>query len=203
QSLPVHGIHAGDRSERGGRRQVMIDLQLETETRVVGQSAERIDGWEKVTGAARFVDYLEFGPGLLHACVVESPHAHARIVRIDTGDAEKVPGVVKVVTGRDFPYRFGLYMQDRHIFAQDRVRFAGEQVAAVIAYDARTASRAAALVQVEYEPLPPVLDPVAALEDSAARLHPELGDYHHVPWFFPQAGSNIAHWRRIRKGDLE
>ena len=57
----------------------MIDLQTETETRVVGQSAERIDGWEKVTGAARFVDYLEFGPGLLHACVVESPHAHARI----------------------------------------------------------------------------------------------------------------------------
>jgi CO/xanthine dehydrogenase Mo-binding subunit len=174
-----------------------------TETTVVGQPVERIDGWEKITGAARFVDDLEFGPGLLHACVVESPHAHARIVRIDTKAAEAVPGVVKVVTGRDFPFKFGLYMQDRYVFAQDRVRFVGEQVAAVIAYDARTAARAAALVHVEYEPLPAALDPLAALEETAPVLHPGLGEYNHVPWFFPRAGTNIAHWRKIRKGDME
>ncbi len=154
---------------------------------VVGHSVERIDGWEKITGAARFADDIEFGPGLLHACIVESPHAHARIVRIDTSKAAKLPGVVKVVTGKDFPFKFGLYMQDRYIFAQDRVRFVGEQVAAVIACDPKIAQRAAALVEVEYEPLAPVFDPVQALEKSAPVLHPELGGYEHVPWFFPKA----------------
>ncbi|MGA2149132.1 MAG: xanthine dehydrogenase family protein molybdopterin-binding subunit [Bryobacteraceae bacterium] len=183
--------------------EVEPERSLRQETKVVGQPVERIDGWEKITAAARFVDDLEFGPALLHACVVESPHAHARVVRIDTKAAEEIPGVVKVVTGRDFPFKFGLYMQDRYVFAQDRVRFVGEQVAAVIARDAKTAARAAALVRVEYELLPAVLDPVAALEESAPLLHPDLGGYRHVPWFFPQPGSNVAHWRKIRKGDVE
>jgi CO/xanthine dehydrogenase Mo-binding subunit len=172
-------------------------------TRVVGQPVARIDGWEKVTGAARFTDDLEFGPGLLHAYVVESPHAHARILKIDRRAAEKVPGVIKVVTGKDFPFKFGLYMHDRHIFAQDRVRFVGEQVAAVIACDPKTAKRAGALVKVDYEPLPPVFDPMEALAKDAPLLHPGLGSYQHVPWFFPKPNTNIAHWRKIRKGDLE
>jgi carbon-monoxide dehydrogenase large subunit len=171
--------------------------------KVVGQSVQRIDGWEKVTGAARFVDDLEFGPGLLHAYIVESPHAHARIVGIDTRAAEKVPGVVKVVVGKDFPFTFGLYMQDRHIFAQDRVRFVGEQVAAVIACDPKTAQRAGALIKVKYEELAPVFDAIQALDKKAPLLHPELGDYPHVPWFFPKPKTNVAHWRKIRKGDVE
>jgi CO/xanthine dehydrogenase Mo-binding subunit len=178
----------------------LADASLDT--KVVGHSVQRIDGWEKVTGAARFADDLEFGPGLLHACIVESPHAHARILSIDTRAAEKLPGVVRVVTAKDFPYRFGLYMQDRHIFAQDRVRFVGEQVAAVIACDPRTAARAAALVRVEYELLPIVLDPVEAIQPDAALLHPDLGAYPHVPWFYPRAETNIAHWRKIRKGSM-
>ncbi len=82
----------------------------------VGESPSRIDGLEKITGAATYVDDLAFGPNLLHAEIVESPHAHALIRRIDTSAAERVPGVVRVVTGKDFPYRFGLYMQDRLSF---------------------------------------------------------------------------------------
>ncbi|MFA6028542.1 MAG: xanthine dehydrogenase family protein molybdopterin-binding subunit [Elusimicrobiota bacterium] len=169
----------------------------------VGHSAVRIDGWEKVSGAAKFAEDIEFGPNLLYAFVVESPHAHAKIKRIDARAAEKVPGVVKVVSGKDFPYKFGLYMKDRYIFAQDRVRFVGEQVAAVIAWDPKTAKRAAALVKVDYEELPPILDPVSALAKGATLLHPDLGDYGHVPWFFPKPGTNVAHWRKIRKGDTE
>lgn len=169
----------------------------------VGHSAVRIDGWEKVSGAAKFAEDIEFGPNLLYAYVVESPHAHAKIKRIDARAAEKVPGVVKVVTGKDFPFKFGLYMKDRYIFAQDRVRFVGEQVAAVIAWDPKTAKRAAALVKVDYEELPPILDPVAALAKGATLLHPDLGNYGHVPWFFPKPGTNVAHWRKIRKGDTE
>jgi len=167
----------------------------------IGQSVSRIDGLEKVTGVARFVDDLDFGPNLLHAEIVESPVAHARIRRIDVSAAREVPGVVKVVTGQDFPFRFGLYMKDRHVFAQDRVRFVGEQVAAVIARDPATARRAARLVQVEYEELPPVFSPAEALRDAPTLIHPELGSYPRVPWFYPQGGTNIAHWRKTRKGD--
>ena len=96
-------------------------------TRIVGTSSVRVDGLAKVTGAAQYVDDLDFGPGLLHAAVVESTHAHAKLKKVDVSAAEKAPGVVRVVTGKDFPYTFGLYMQDRYIFAQDRVRFVGEQ----------------------------------------------------------------------------
>ena len=79
-----------------------------TKLHYVGSRAPRIDGREKVSGAAEFVDDHDFGPDLLHAEIVESPHAHARIVAIDTSAAEAVPGVVKVVTGADFPFTFGL-----------------------------------------------------------------------------------------------
>ncbi len=171
-------------------------------TRVVGHSCPRIDGKEKITGSAQYVDDIEFGPNLLYAEVVESPHPSALIKGIDTRAAKKVPGVVAVVTGKDFPYKFGLYMQDRHILAQDRVRFVGEQVAAVIARDPKIAKRAAKLVKVDYRPLKPVFDQVKAVKDKKTLIHPDLGKYEHVPWFFPKGGTNIAHHRKIRRGDL-
>jgi carbon-monoxide dehydrogenase large subunit len=165
-----------------------------TKLKYVGEPARRIDGLEKVTGAAAFVDDLEFGPNLLHAEIVESPFADALIKSIDTSEAEKVPGVVRVVTGRDLPYRFGLYMQDRYIFRRDRVRFVGEQVAAVVARGAKTAK----LVKVVYEELEPVLDLADALKAEAVLIHLDLGNYTRCPWFFPQARTNIAHWRKTR-----
>jgi carbon-monoxide dehydrogenase large subunit len=171
--------------------------------KIVGESPERIDGLEKITGAATYVDDIDFGARLLHAEIVETPYAHALIKSIDTSAAEKVPGVVRVITGKDFPYRFGLYMQDRFSFPTDRVRFVGEQVAAVVAHDAKTAKRAAKLVKVVYEELEPVLDLTKALRDDAVLVHPDLGNYTRCPWFFPQAGTNIAHWRKTRKGDIE
>jgi CO/xanthine dehydrogenase Mo-binding subunit len=174
-----------------------------TDFKTVGQPVSRIDGLDKVTGAAQYVDDLEFGPGLLHAAIVESPHAHALIKKIDISKALKVPGVVKIVTGEDFPYTFGLYMKDRFIFARDRVRFVGEQVAAVVARDARTAQKAARLVEVVYEELPPVLNLAEALKKEATLVHPDLKNYGRCPWFFPQPDTNIAHWRKTRKGDLE
>src|ERR1035438_9239250 len=159
----------------------------------VGASPSRIDGLDKITGAAAYVDDLAFGPDLLHAEVVESPYAHALIKSIDTSAAARVPGVVRVVTGKDFPYRFGLYMQDRFIFPTDRVRFVGEQVAAVVARDAKIAKRAAKLVKVVYEELKPVLDLTEALLEDAVLVHPDLGKYPRCPWFF----------RKARKGDVE
>ena len=172
-----------------------------TDLKVIGKPVVRVDELEKVTGAAIYVDDIDFGPNLLHAEVVESPYAHALIKKIDTTKAEQVPGVVKVVTAKDFPYSFGLYMKDRYIFAKDRVRFVGEQVAAVIARDAKAARRAAKLVKVTYQELEPVLDLTKALKEDAVLVHPDLGSYWHCPWFFPRPDRNIAHWRKTRKGD--
>ncbi|MFC1742565.1 xanthine dehydrogenase family protein molybdopterin-binding subunit [Candidatus Riflebacteria bacterium] len=169
----------------------------------VGKPVSRIDGLEKATGAAVFVDDIDFGPNLLHAEVVESPYAHAIIKNIDTSEAEKLPGVVKVVTGKDFPIKFGLYMKDRYIFALDRARFVGEQIAAVVARCPKIARRAAKLVRVDYEVLKPVLEPVEAIKENADLVHPELGNYTRVPWFFPRENTNIAHFRKTRKGDIE
>ncbi|MCK9212361.1 MAG: xanthine dehydrogenase family protein molybdopterin-binding subunit, partial [Ignavibacteriaceae bacterium] len=173
------------------------------EYKFVGKSSVRVDGKVKISGAAQFIDDLDFGPNLLFAEIVESKFAHALINSIDTSEAERIPGVVKIVTGKDFPFRFGLYMHDRYIFAQDRVRFVGEQVAAIIARDAVTAKAAAKLVKVGYTELTPVLSVQQALGDSPFLIHPDLKDYHHVPWFFPQTDSNVAHLRKVRNGNVE
>ncbi len=173
------------------------------ELKYIGRSVTRVDGMAKITGAAEFTDDLDFGPNLLFAEVVESPHAHALIKNIDTSEAESIPGVLRVVTGADFPFKFGLYMKDRYIFAVDRVRFVGEQVAAVIARDPVTAELAARKVKVEYEVLPAVFDPMDAIQPDAILLHPDLGEYPHVPWFFPHGGTNITHLRKTRRGDMD
>lgn len=169
----------------------------------IGKDVTRIDALEKISGAAIYGDDIDFGANLLHAELVQSTMAHAIIKSIDISEALKVKGVYKIFTGKDFPYKFGLYMKDRYIFAQDKVRFVGEQIAAVIAFSPGAAKRAAELVKVEYEVLPAVLDQMEALKDDTALLHPELADYPHVPWFFPKPGTNIAHWRKTRKGDLD
>jgi CO/xanthine dehydrogenase Mo-binding subunit len=169
----------------------------------IGKPVVKVDGKDKLTGAAQFTDDIDFGPDLLYAEIVESVHAHAIITGIDTEEAMQVPEVLAVVTGRDFPFKFGLYMKDRYIFAQDRVRFFGEQIAAVVARTPKAARKGAELVRVHYKPLPKVTSQLDALRDDSELLHPELENYPHVPWFFPKAGSNIAHQRKIRKGDIE
>jgi CO/xanthine dehydrogenase Mo-binding subunit len=169
----------------------------------IGKKEVRIDGREKVSGAAVYADDIDFGPNLLYAEIVSSTQAHAKIKKIDTKAAVKVEGVYKVFTGKDFPYKFGLYMKDRYIFAQDKVRFVGEQVAAVIGRTPQAAKKGAQMVKVEYEPLPAVTIQMEALKKDSILLHPELGEYPHVPWFFPKAGTNIAHWRKTRKGNIE
>lgn len=169
----------------------------------IGKPVIKVDGKDKVTGTAQFTDDIDFGPDLLYAEIVESVHAHAIITSIDTEEASQVPGVLCVVTGKDFPYKFGLYMKDRYIFAQDRVRFFGEQIAAVVARTPKAAKRGAELVRVHYKPLPKVTSQIDAIRGDSELIHPGLSDYPHVPWFFPKANTNIAHQRKIRKGDPE
>jgi CO/xanthine dehydrogenase Mo-binding subunit len=175
----------------------------EREFRHVGRPVPRIDGEPKVRGSATYVHDMAV-PGMLFARIKTSPHAAARIVNIDTSEAEKLPGVHAVLVGRDLPYKVGLYMVDKSILARDVVRYHGEAVAAVAAETELLAERACELIRIDYEPLPAVLDPHAALQAGAPLVHPDLGSYRWMKGvFFPEPGTNVAHHQKIRKGDVE
>ena len=169
----------------------------------VGKSVPRIDAYEKVTGAATYADDIQFGPGLYYARLVRSPLAHATIKSIDASAALALPGVKAVVTGADTPRRIGLYLKDRTIFALDRVRMVGEPVAGVVAVSEEVAEQAARLVQVEYQELPPVFDPLEAIIPGAPLIHPDLGEYDVVNFIFPQPGTNISEHFKLRRGDVD
>ncbi|MBN1878291.1 MAG: xanthine dehydrogenase family protein molybdopterin-binding subunit [Anaerolineae bacterium] len=168
----------------------------------VGKSVPRVDAFEKVTGAAKYVDDMAFGPGLLYGKIVHSPVAHARIKKIDTSKALALSGVKAVVTGQDNPTHLGLYLKDRYIFAYDRVRYVGESVAGVVAMSEEIAEAAAKLVEVEYELLEPVFDPYEGAQSGAPLLHPDLGKYEVVNFIFPEPGTNISEHFKLRKGDV-
>jgi CO/xanthine dehydrogenase Mo-binding subunit len=142
-----------------------------------GRTFIRPDGKEKVTGTGRYTADLSF-TGMAHAKFRYADHSHARILGIDTTKARALPGVVAVVTQDDLPdVRFGGLVQDRTLFAKDRVRFEGEIVAGVAALTEQIAARAASLIEVEYEPLPVVTDFVTAAGGDAPLIHPDWESY--------------------------
>jgi carbon-monoxide dehydrogenase large subunit len=141
----------------------------------------RVEGELKVSGQLMYADDLAL-PGLLSVAVVRSPYPHARIVSINTEEARQVPGVHLVLTGADVAsLRFGRAVRDVPILAVEKVRFAGEMVVAVAAESPAIAEEAAALVDVQYEPLPAVCDAVEALT-------PEAPAVHEAPWLYAGAG---------------
>jgi CO/xanthine dehydrogenase Mo-binding subunit len=133
----------------------------------------RLDGPDKVTGAARYTFDVSL-PGMLHAKVLRSPHPHARIRSIETARAESLAGVFAVVTGADAaalpdPY-YGVAIRDQPVIAIDKVRYVGDMVAAVAAIDEETAYRALTLIDVQYDPLPAVMTIDEALAAGAPLL---------------------------------
>lgn len=170
---------------------------------MIGKSVSRLDAQDKVTGAAVFADDLQFGPGLLYARIKRSPHPHAIIKSVDTSKARALPGVKAVVTGEDFPGYIGLYLQDRHIFCRERVRYVGDPVAGVAAISEEIAEQAVNLIEVEYELLEPVFDAEFGASPEAPLIHPDLDKYEVQPFIFPRPGTNISNHFKIRKGDVE
>lgn len=168
----------------------------------IGKPIPPQDAFYKVTGTAQYTLDIDL-PGMLYAKLVTSTVPHAKIKRIDVSKAEKVPGVVKVVVGRDFPYRVGMYAGDRDLLAIDKVRWVGHPVAAVIAEDLEAAEKAIDLVDVEYEELPAVFDPLEALRPDAPLIHEKMEEYRHSPAFRPIPGTNIANKFTLVKGDVE
>ena len=171
--------------------------------KVVGTSVTRKDALEKVTGAAKYVDDLKFGPGLLHARLLRSPYPHAKILRMDVSKAEALPGVRAVVTGKEYNSYIGLYLLDRTLYAVDRVRFVGEPVAGVVAATEEIAEAALKLIDVEYEELEGIFDPEDAMKPGAPLIHENLGEYEYASFIFPQPGTNISNHFKVRKGDIE
>ncbi len=168
----------------------------------VGKGVPRIDAFEKVTGAAQYTADLRL-PGMLYTKLLKSPHAHARILKIDTSEAEKLPGVRAILTGKEAPYKFGIYMQDKEVLAQEKVHHVGEPVVAVATDTEEIAERAVELIKVEYEELPAVFDQRDAIKEGAPLVHERLHEYKHAPFIFPKPHSNIANHFKLRKGDVE
>ncbi|MCG3174299.1 MAG: 4-hydroxybenzoyl-CoA reductase subunit alpha [Myxococcota bacterium] len=137
--------------------------------KVVGRQPRKPEGLKKVSGEALYTDDIVL-PRMLHAKILRSIHAHARIRKIDASKALALPGVHAVVTGNDMPIAYGIipWTQDEYPLCTDKTRFVGDGVAAVAAVDEDTANRALELIEVEYEVLPAVLSP------EQAREHPEI-----------------------------
>ena len=157
---------------------------------LIGKSVPRIDGPAKVTGEAKYTVDIQI-PGMLCAKILRSPLPHAKILSIDTSKALKIPGVKAVITGRDaWDVRHGFvetprYPADQYVLANDRVRYVGEEVAAVAAVDEATAMRAINAIDVTYEELPAVFEPFEAMQPEAPEIHPVeipdlIGDFKNI-----------------------
>jgi len=168
----------------------------------VGKPVPRIDALEKVTGRAVYIDDLRFSD-LLYGKILRSPHAHARIKRINTSKAEGLTGVKAVVTGKDAPFRGGEAIRDQPFLAVDKTRCVGEPVAAVAAETEHIAEQAIKLIEIEYEPIPAVHDVMDALKPGAPLIHEELHTYPHLPVVTVVPHTNICSRFEFKRGDVE
>ncbi|RPJ02220.1 MAG: hypothetical protein EHM36_12745, partial [Deltaproteobacteria bacterium] len=157
---------------------------------VVGKRLPRVDGLSKVTGEAIYDSDFQI-PGMLHGGVLRSPYPHARVLHIDTRRAERLAGVKAVITAKDTPrVPYGILVYDEQILATDKVRYIGDEVAAVAAIDEDTVEEALERIRVDYEVLPAVFDPEKAIEPGAPAIHLE-------------SPSNLAAHFHVERGDVE
>jgi CO/xanthine dehydrogenase Mo-binding subunit len=155
---------------------------------VIGKSFPRSDAVLQVTGKSQYGQDV-FRPGMLHARILRSQHAHAKVLKIDASAAEKLAGVKAVITHKDVPHnRFGFSHQDQPLLVDEKVRHYGDAVAAVAAESWEAAEQALRLIKVEYQPLPAVFDPLEAMKPEAPKIHGESNQASHV---------------KIRTGDVE
>ncbi|WP_062107021.1 xanthine dehydrogenase family protein molybdopterin-binding subunit [Bacillus niameyensis] len=168
----------------------------------VGKAEQRIDTVEKAAGTVRYVGDFST-PGMLHAKLVTSSYAHAKIKAINTKEAWNVPGVRAIVTGDSFPFHIGPILADRPPLAFEKVRYFGEPMAIIVADLEYQAKQAALKVKVEYEPLPVVNSVKQAFEKNAPLVHENSGQYKKIiSNVYPKQGTNIGSHIKIRKGDF-
>lgn len=181
----------------------------EKDYRVIGTSPVRKDAYEKAIGAAEYTPDIH-PKGMVYGKIVGSSVAHGYIKSIDTSEAEKLPGVVKIITGKDAPEnRTDGYIKDRHIICKHKVRYIGDPVAAVAAATQEIAEEAARLIKVEYEELPAIFDYEKSFEkDCPVTIHEDLFDYVREPlpgldYRFAEGRKNVIIHRKVRHGNAE
>jgi len=178
------------------------------ELSVVGKRLPRWAAYDKATGAAKYTADIKL-PGMLMGKILFSPHAHANILKMDTSKAEKLPGVEAVITWEDVPknlfnpnkldlihYHPEGELKDMYVISE-KARFVGDRIAAVAAVDAATAQEALELIEVEYEVLPAVFDPIEAMKPGAPRIHDYAENNVSLHFDFPVA------WGDVEKGFQE
>jgi CO/xanthine dehydrogenase Mo-binding subunit len=166
-----------------------VKIESEPVLSVVGHSVKRTDAYAKVTGKQRYgADYPQ--EGFLHGKILRSPHPHALIRSINIEKAKELPGVAAVLTDQDIPGRnsFGVFIPDQPVICSDKVRFVGDGVALIAAESEEIANKALSLIDVEYEPLPAIFDPLEALRADAPAIH--------------GTGNLLLH-NKLRKGNVE
>ena len=148
---------------------------------IVGSPVLRAEGPDKVTGRSIYAADVEL-PGLLWGKILRSPYPHARIRRVDAAKARRLPGVRAAITGQEIPGHFvGKMIRDMPVLCWDVTRFVGDRVAAVAADTLEAAEEALALIDVEYEELRAVFDPLEAMQPDAPRIHGEVSAYGGAP----------------------
>jgi len=173
------------------------------ECSVVGKPITDIDIIKKVQGAAIYADDIKL-PGMLYGKILRSKYPHARILNIDTSKAKQLPGVEAVITGKDIPNnRLGILIWDKPALAVDKVRFIGDEVAAVAAVDPETAEEACELIQVDYEELPAVFDREEAMKPDAPLIHEDMESYEKLIYARPVLNTNISSKFQLLQGDIE
>ncbi len=176
----------------------VVELKHEEKFNVIGKSVPRVDAQSKVTGKALYPGDLSM-PGMLHMKILFAERPHARITRLDTSKAEAYPGVIAVFTAKDVPVNeYGLQINDQPVLCgpgsnkpgTDVVRFVGDQIALIVAENESAAATARTLIEIEFEDMPLVMDPIVAMRSNSPLIHPEVGN------------SNICVTHKIRKGDV-
>jgi xanthine dehydrogenase molybdenum-binding subunit len=181
----IHEFQTGDPLPR-------IAIETVEPLSVIGHSYPRPDAVDKVTGAAKFTDDYAFS-GLLYGATLRAEHPHARILSIDTSQAEGLNGIHAVLTHQDVPgrNRHGLVFYDWPVLCDDKVRYLGDAVALVAADTPEIAAEALELIEVQYEPLPVVASAEQAREPDAAIVHEDRED------------GNLLEHMKVRLGDIE
>lgn len=171
--------------------------------KVVGKELPRVEVLEKVTGQSLFGADVRLPGRVLCGRILGSPYAHALIKRIDTSKAERLPGVKAVITAKDLPpVRYGDFVKDEKYFADRKVRYVGDRVAALAALEEEIADEALRLIEVEYEPLPALIDAFEAMRSEAPLIHEEFAEYpasHSVE----NRKGNVCLHKQILQGDVE
>ena len=158
-------------------------------TQIVGGRIPPVDGAEKVTGITTYIDDIEL-PDLLTGMILRSPYPHAKILNVDTSRAERLSGVYSVLSWKNTPRtHFGICKKDEASFCQSKVRYIGDEVAAVAAMDSDTARAALDLIEIEYEPIPALENALSAMEKGAPLVH-------------ENTPGNIAHEIQLTRGDI-